>query len=516
MTDTILSKDTIHIEIGDDHSYNCNTVAIGRAGENAITQLEITIPEELNTFWAYLDFKKPKGDKYKTPRLAIENNVIEYDIPIGLINETGNLEVQLVLQNENGEIWKSSVKKYVILKSIDAVDDIPFQEDFITEAQALLDSVAIDQTYDPESENGLSGKAVAEAVSETAPAIKNTLKGEVLTVNDVSPLEHSLKVNVESKNLFNGLMEQGSFDTTTGEELTTDSNKNIRARSVGYIQVSKGTYTLSTAENWWFVLYVYDINGNYIANESKIDWWSSNIYTFTILGDRLIKFGMRRADNATFLISDIKWVQLEFGSTATEYTPYDVNGVKISRYGKNLLDLSEFITGKDWNNNSNPSMAHIDFSCKPNTEYSISWDNSYKGKVLFVIEKTAVGSSVSNGTHDVSYREVFYLTTKSNTNCLCVLIQDTNYVGTIDVDFIKGSNLQIELGKAVTSHEPYKESQTATANTDGTVNGLTSISPNMTLVTDTNGVLINCEYNADTKMYIDNKFAELQALYLEG
>lgn len=141
MTETILSKDTIRIEIGDDHSYNCSTVTIGRAGENAITQLEITIPEELNKFWAYLDFKKPKGTKYKTSRLAIENNVIEYDIPDSLLNETGNLEVQLVLQSKDGEIWKSAIKKYVVLNSIDAVDDIPFKEDFITEAQKLLDEI---------------------------------------------------------------------------------------------------------------------------------------------------------------------------------------------------------------------------------------------------------------------------------------------------------------------------------------------------------------------------------------
>lgn len=141
MKDTILSKDTIRITINDDHTYNCNAVTIGRAGENEITQLEITIPEELNTFWAYLDFKISNGATYKTPRLPIENNVIEYDIPSGLIKDGGSLEVQLVLQNENGKIWKSASKKYVVLKSVGAVEDIPFKEDFITEAQKILDSI---------------------------------------------------------------------------------------------------------------------------------------------------------------------------------------------------------------------------------------------------------------------------------------------------------------------------------------------------------------------------------------
>ena len=141
MTETILSKDTIKVSIGDDHSYNCTAVTIGRAGENAITQLEITIPEELNHFEAYLDFKKPKGERYKTASLPINNNVIEYDIPLGLINEAGNLEVQLILQSDNGEIWKSSVKKYVVLGSINAADDIPFQDDFVTQVQQLLNYI---------------------------------------------------------------------------------------------------------------------------------------------------------------------------------------------------------------------------------------------------------------------------------------------------------------------------------------------------------------------------------------
>ena len=141
MKNTILEKETIVVHIGDDHSFECTAVTIGRTGENAVSQLEITIPEELNKFWAYLDFKKPKGEKIKTPRLDVVNNKIEYDIPNGLIDANGNLEVQLVLQNENNDVWKSAVKKFVVLQSIDAVEDIPEKEEFITEAQKLLDEI---------------------------------------------------------------------------------------------------------------------------------------------------------------------------------------------------------------------------------------------------------------------------------------------------------------------------------------------------------------------------------------
>lgn len=63
---------------------------------------------------------------------------------------------------------------------------------------------------------------------------------------------------------------------------------------------------------------------------------------------------------------------------------------------------------------------------------------------------------------------------------------------------------QLELLTNTTSYEPYKEPQTATANADGTVEGLISLSSNMTLISNTDGVIINCEYYRDIDSYIDN------------
>ena len=94
-------------------------------------------------------------------------------------------------------------------------------------------------------------------------------------------------------------------------------------------------------------------------------------------------------------------------------------------------------------------------------------------------------------------------TTDSYGNVLIVLCP------TVTNQPITFSNIQLEVGKAVTEYEEYKGVQTVVANTDGTVEGLTSVSPNMTVLTDTEGVNIDCTYNADTKMYIDNKISEL-------
>ncbi|MGN0451594.1 MAG: hypothetical protein ACI4FN_05740, partial [Acutalibacteraceae bacterium] len=47
-----------------------------------------------------------------------------------------------------------------------------------------------------------------------------------------------------------------------------------------------------------------------------------------------------------------------------------------------------------------------------------------------------------------------------------------------------------------------------TPNSDGTVEGVSSIYPDTLLTTDTDGAIIDCEYNADIKKYIDNKIAK--------
>lgn len=68
---------------------------------------------------------------------------------------------------------------------------------------------------------------------------------------------------------------------------------------------------------------------------------------------------------------------------------------------------------------------------------------------------------------------------------------------------------QLEVGLTATEYEPYKKLQTVKANADGVVEGLKSISPNMTFLTNTDSIDIDLTYNVDTKMYIDNKLNSL-------
>ena len=65
-------------------------------------------------------------------------------------------------------------------------------------------------------------------------------------------------------------------------------------------------------------------------------------------------------------------------------------------------------------------------------------------------------------------------------------------------------NLQVEIGKAVTEYEEYKEPISYTPNADGTVEGIVNEGECITLMTDTNGVNIEAEYSKDTTKVIEN------------
>ena len=68
---------------------------------------------------------------------------------------------------------------------------------------------------------------------------------------------------------------------------------------------------------------------------------------------------------------------------------------------------------------------------------------------------------------------------------------------------------QYEYGATKSDYEPYKEPQTAFSSADGTVSGLTSLSPTMTIIPDTAGVNVTCNYLINSNEGVSNKYQEL-------
>lgn len=186
-------KTIINVHLGRDHVYNCNTNFIGRSGENESTQFQIEFEDCLCDSWVYIDFVKPDGTKYKTPKLDIVDNVVIYDVTNELLTDKGMLKAQIVLQNEEGIVWKSTVKTYEIIQSIDATDDIPNKEDFITEAQTLLNE--IEEGLTPTI--GENGNWYVGDKDTGKPS--QGLKGDsyIITDEDLQEVEEQVKTDVQ-------------------------------------------------------------------------------------------------------------------------------------------------------------------------------------------------------------------------------------------------------------------------------------------------------------------------------
>lgn len=113
-------KDTIFATIASDHTFECDTNIIGRAGEGGTVQFAITFAFDVSGCTAYLKFKKPNEDTYKTQPLTIDNRVAVYDVEKHLLTESGELKAQVVLKKYGDRTWKSSTKRFIILESINA------------------------------------------------------------------------------------------------------------------------------------------------------------------------------------------------------------------------------------------------------------------------------------------------------------------------------------------------------------------------------------------------------------
>lgn len=214
----------------------------------------------------------------------------------------------------------------------------------------------------------------------------------------------------------------------------------------------------------------------------------------------------------------------------------NLSGVKVSRYGKNLLKFA--INPSNYAKYENgvlqvPTVAGNSLACDsayiylPTNVKLCYKHTAINGDRVIIRCFDKDGNNISQ-TSNIgwgNYLEYYRGYWGSGANgFVFTLPKEVAYIQLAFVgltpaegaEYCYYSNFQIEVGTTPTAYEPYKEPQTATSDKDGTVNGLTSISPNMTLLTDTSGAVINLEYNADTKMYIDNKFAEISAAILNS
>ena len=110
---------------------------IGKTFENEATILKILLHGDMVENDVYLEFKKEDCSKFMTQPLQIVNDednnyYVEYKMPNSLLDQVGNLRMEIVLRKDD-YVWKSYAIDFDVLDSINASDEVAQDnEDFFS------------------------------------------------------------------------------------------------------------------------------------------------------------------------------------------------------------------------------------------------------------------------------------------------------------------------------------------------------------------------------------------------
>ena len=518
----------ISIDITPDNSaeYTANA---GVMWEHNATVLKFNIDSAfVGDYRYYIEYRSLMGTKVRTEYLELntEDNTVTYNVPVTMSSLKGaECFFNIVSIDDDGNtVQVIKPKKFCL--SFDYSPDTDNQlckvNDF--SINALLEAIRLG-TFKGEKgdkgepgekgekgdkgDRGDDGEVTTKYVNKNfANALKGTVSGALVSADDVSPIQHELKCSVVSKNLFdiskvknttatNKLVNNGDGTLTIkGGTGLSGSEPNTLKDYAPSLKVGE-TYTLS-AETTSSKKYIF------LKGEVQQSWAFGTKRVITE-ADLNAPVGWYSSDaDTTDIISNI---QIEIGSTATEYTPYvETSTVTVIRTGKNLFDISKVKNTTATNNlvNNGDGVLTIvggtglsglapntlkDYapSLKVGETYTLSAETTSTKKYIFL--KGEVQQSWAFGTKRVI--------TEADLNASVGWYSSDN----ITTDTI--SNIQIELGATATEYEEYNE-QSVAANADGTVDGILSVSPNMVVTPDIKGVIVTCEYNKDTNKVIEN------------
>lgn len=215
----------------------------------------------------------------------------------------------------------------------------------------------------------------------------------------------------------------------------------------------------------------------------------------------------------------------------------DISTVKVKKYGKNFLNRNATAVFKgmltfDGSRQTFTSVGgggdlttiigkYKDFVGKTITVSYIFVDHqgSHNSFTTFIQADSTALTSAFNYNSATKLFKMTYTIPENDTAENLSIRQYIGYITSADGDYVTIDNFQVEIGDTVTDWEEYKEPVEYPVSADGIVEGVTSIYPNTTLMTDTAGAVIDCEYNRDANKVIadlENKINTLLATIAAG
>ena len=307
------------------------------------------------------------------------------------------------------------------------------------------------------------------------------------------------KYNIEdSNNIYADIVGNGSSDTERSNAYTLDWNGNAWYAGNVYVGSTSGTNK--------------DDGSKKLATEKVV---LEAVSTEQARANNAFSNALKssKSGEAFLIIDDVSPITHNMGVKLSSNTVTDLTAVKVRKSGKNLLPYPYFDSSKS----SEGATITV------NGDRSISFSGiptSYVGFVLYkgnaLVKSGTFTISVGNLTnvdtslfiYDSSGATLYTIRTNKN---ITVNADDYPTAATWNISMSRSaSNIemdgtaypQIELGSTATDDEPYIAPTEYTPNADGTVEGVLSLYPNTTLMTDTGGVIIDCEYNKDINIVL--------------
>ncbi len=336
-----------------------------------------------------------------------------------------------------------------------------------------------------------------------ANAFRGNVTEKVIRVDDVSPIEHTTKISVRGKNLFN---RDNLVNLAMGAEILSGDNYigyYIPCKEGDVFSVSRSELTNSRFRTCFTcdepankVTYFGGTGSSYQYDkqykiENQVAPMNAN-YFFVYLS------------NSNEAIPDI---QIEKGEMVTEYEPYiELSEVKLSRCGKNLFDPSEILkaskdttlNGDAFTTNFVNSSLYLNIIgsnrvAMPSGTYTITIvPVSEEVNFIFYAYDSETSELILKkqmGTYDNVCKHTFTTTSSWFPSIGGRRLEDGSLLGEYSY------KIQLEVGDVATEYEVCNV-ENYTPNANGNVEML-SISPSMTLFTDTDEVIIDLEYNRD-------------------
>lgn len=519
----------------------------------------------------YINYKLPDGtlDAYPTKNIKVDGDIMHFDWTISrnltqykgtitflvCIKKTGTDGVEVnhwnselctdMYVSEGMECQEQAQMEYSdlitqLLERMTVVENINVQAE---EMQALHDETLEAAALAKDESNYIK--------NSYANAYKQSVSGEVIRVDDVSPLEHVADVCVHGKNLFdiskiaittspvNAVISEVGEDyiivttedgyTGNGFSTTTQQLKEICPG----LEIGK-TYVLSAiTESNSTNIYFSGIGKSWVFGKAMV-------VTEELLNSPLTFYGLSTMHGYGTGDCRISNIQIEEGETATEYTPYvDPSTVTLTKCGKNLFNRDASVRNlddcKSWGQRV-LSVSEVKKIFKPNVKYVLSFEAEGLDNLTYdKLFATDIGFAFYSYTHGmmtgsflhVSKKEENWLTAgKKITHVGRVTIpadfQSKDYElfgytqraldadGVAFLNRVKFNYIQVEIAEEKTDYEEYK-GESYTPNSDGTVSDVTSLSPTMILIAD-NTMTIDLTYNRDNNKVIGDISTALDAL----